>query len=60
MLGTFTGDGAYSCGSGQNGRLGLGSQINASSFAPMEALDGICAFQISSGLDHSLILTEKR
>ena len=52
------GDAVYSCGSGQNGRLGLGSQTTTNSFASIEALEGMNVFKIDCGLDHSLVLSE--
>lgn len=54
----LAGKAVCSCGSGQNGRLGLGSQNNSDEFASIEALEDANIHRISCGLDHSLVLAE--
>ncbi len=48
--------GTYACGSGQNGRLGLGSQADASRFVLVDGLEGINICQLECGLDHTRLI----
>ena len=58
IVAILAGKAVYSCGSGQNGRLGLGSQNSSDEYASIEALEDAKIHQISCGLDHSLVLAE--
>ena len=52
----LTGSSTSACGSGRHGRLGLGSQANASVFTHIDALEERCLHGLACGLDHTLVL----